>query len=525
MMKELLRCTAAVLAIAIFISTVGCSSGGGDSPAPARYAITLGFERIASAGLDPFTVTATLTKDGAPFPGATLDVSVKKPSETSNPAVTAVADKGDGTYEFTVTPDQTGEHPVTVSYGGASITRIPLVFWDVHADWGQPVSVSGYVNTAGYEDRVTITPDGEYLFVQTGPYRFSSIFVYAEPRATGGCGGDRLVPDRCEHPWINETYGTYTAPERPGFFDGRFSGTTQLHNAASWGVGVDGAPVYAITTMFYGFKRQADGTFMEPFYMAFSDLEDGIIGPYGLSFRKNGDGTYTVIFTLKDGVTALDGFDIYTITEDLGQDINLGDYELGAPPTRGAYFPSTRVDLGDNSGTQGNSFLYHAVDGTVLSIWTDDEYDNDADTKMISVYVLTSGSFPSSGAWTKVVLPDSVNRDDHEAIQPTFTDGGLYFTEDVNVAFAAYSGNHDATGYGTGSNWTAPIIILMKDISVSSMKANATDIGKVLAIGEPTVAEVDGKTELYFVYGYIRGLDPITGIVDLDMQAGYVRMK
>ncbi|MBP7583424.1 MAG: hypothetical protein KBA61_05295 [Spirochaetes bacterium] len=467
---------------------VMCSQGVDEAPAIPAYSIALEFTRIESAGLDPIKVTAKLTKDGAPFAGAALSVSVKKPSDTSNPAVSAVADKGDGSYEFTVTPDQTGEHPVIVSYGGASITRIPLVFWDVHPDWGQPLSVPGYVNTAGYEDGVTITPDGEYLFVQTGPYRFSSIYVYNEPRATGGCEGNRLYPTRCEHPWINETYGTYTAPERPGFFSGRFSGTTQLHNAASWGMPVDSVPLLALTTMFYGFKRQADGSFTEPFYMAFDDLGDGILGPYGLSFRPNADGTYTVIFSLNDILTS--AADIYTITSELGLDINLGDYELspsgpGSAPVRGSYFPSAHVDLGDNSGTQGNSFLYYDTGGNVLSIWTDDEYDGegDIDWKKISVYVLTSGTFPSGGTWAKVVLPDSVNRTGHEAIQPTFTDGGLYFTEDVNVVFAAYLGAHDATGYGTSGSWTAPIIVLQKDISVSSMKANATDIGKVLAIG------------------------------------------
>lgn len=524
-MKACFRIAHAVIAVYCLALAAGCSSGNSDSQPASAYSITLDFTRIESAGLDPFKVTAGLKKNGSPLPGSSLSVSVKKPSITSNPVVSAITDKGDGSYEFTVTPDQTGEHPVTVSYEGVSLTRIPLVLQDVHPDWGQPMSVPGYVNTAGYEDGVTITPDGEYLFVQTGPYRFSSIFVYNEPRATGGCGGDRLSPSRCNHPWINETYGTYVAPERPGFFDGRFSGTTQLHNAASWGVGVDGAPVYAITTMFYGFKRQADGTFTEPFYMAFNDLGDGIIGPYGLSFRKNGDGTYTVIFTLKDGITAVDGFDIYTITEDLGHDINLGDYELGAPPTRGAYFPSTRVDLGDNSGTQGNSFLYHAADGTIRSIWTDDEYDGDGDTKKISVYVLMSGTFPSSGTWSKVVLPDSVNQTGKEAIQPTFTDGGLYFTEDINVVFAAYSGTHDVAGYGNKVNWTAPVTILQRDTTIAGIKAAAADIGKIMAIGEPTVAEVNGGTELYFVYGAIRELDPITKIADLDMQAGFVRKK
>ncbi|HOJ28714.1 MAG TPA: FixH family protein [Spirochaetota bacterium] len=263
-MKKYLHSLLIIPVLFVCMVTIECSS---KSSGNASYSIALSFTRIESPGLDPFRVTITLTKEGSPLPGATLDIAVEKPSSNANISISAVTDKGNGTYEFTVTPDQTGEYPVTVAYDGVSVTRTPLVMEYVHPEWDQPMSVPGLVNTEGYEDGVTITPDGEYLFVQTGPYRFSSIFVYNEPRVNGGCGGDRLNPSRCEHPWINETCGTYTAPERPGFFNGRFSGTTQLHNANSWGVGIDQAPNYAISTMFYGFKRQSDGTFTKPFYM------------------------------------------------------------------------------------------------------------------------------------------------------------------------------------------------------------------------------------------------------------------
>lgn len=260
----------------------------------------------------------------------------------------------------------------------------------------------------------------------------------------------------------------------------------------------------------------------------FNDLNDAIIGPYGLSFRPNADGSYTVIFALSDSYTTDYTADVYTYTGFLGNNINLGDYKLNSdlpnPPLRGSYFPSTFVDLTDNSGTQGNPFLYYTPDGVVRSIWTDDEYDGDNDTHKISVYVLTSGTFPT-GTWEKVVLPDSVNRTGHEAIQPTFVGNGLYFTEDANVVFAAFSGTHTVTGYATNTNWSPPIVILQKDTTVTSLKPDTTDIGKIMVIGEPTVATYDGKTELYFVYGYIRGIDPITGIADIDMQAGYVRKK
>lgn len=515
--------------VCTIIFLISCDKDTGKSADPAPPAdiaplpadsinLTMSFERIPGAGLDKFKVMIAVTNNAVPVTDAVLAPVVSRGTPGN------VANNSDGSYEFLVTPDTTGEYAVTVSFKGETLTRTALVLQDVHADWGQPQSVPGYVNTAGYEDGVTITPDGQYLFVQTGPYRWSSIIVYLEPRDDGGCGDDRLVPDKCTHPWINEITGTITAPERPGFFSGRFSGTTQLHNAASWGVGIDEVPVYALTTMFYGFKKQDDGSFMEPFYMAFNDLEDGIISPFGLSFMGNGDGTLTTIFALKDSFTTLESFDVYTFTATPGVNNNLGNYELssaGNPPNRGSFFPSAFVDLGDNSGTQGNPFLYYS--GTaVKSIWTDDEFDSDADTHKLTVYVLNSGTFPSSNDWTKVLLPSNVNVDGKEAIQPTFLDSGLYFTQDVSIAFAAYSGTHTAADFGDNSNWTLPEVILQKDTTISSLKVDTADIGKIIAIGEPTVAVTGGKQILYFVYAYIRSIDPITGYADLDFQAGFI---
>ena len=182
------------------------------------------------------------------------------------------------------------------------------------------------------------------------------------------------------------------------------------------------------------------------------------------------------------------------------------------------------MDLGDNSGTQGNPFLY-APDSEVRSIWMDDEYDFDEDTHQLSVYVLESGDFPSSGNWTRVLLPSHVNQEGKEAIQPTFTGRELFFTQDINVVSSAYSGTHDATGYADDSNWAVPDMILKKDTSFNGLQVTEEEVGKIIAIGEPTLAKNNGEEILYFVYAYIRGIDPITGFADLDFQAGFVPKK
>jgi len=519
----MVKTTLSIVLATLFLTA--CSSDSSDTstqvpPSVDMFDIAMNFERVPSTGLDPFKVTAIITNNTSPVTDAVITPAL------SSGSASPVVNNNNGNYTFTVTPDKTGEYNVTIYYADVNLSKTALVVQDVHAGWGQPESVSGLVNTAGYEDGVTITPDGEYLFVQTGPFRMSSIFIYGMPRVNGGCGGERLVPDRCEHPWINETIGTLSAPQRPGFFTGRFSGTTQLHNAASWGLGIDETPNYALSTMFYGFKKQEDGSFKEPFHMAFSDLNDAISSPFGLSFMDNGDGSYTTIFAFKDSYTTNYGFDIYTYNAIFGLDNNFGDYELsdfgpGNPPKRGGHFPSALLDLGDNNGTQGNPFLYYS-NSSVKSIWTDDEYDSDADAKKLSVYVLNSGSFPTSSDWVKIVLPSKINVDGTEAIQPTFVDAGLYFTQDVSITFSAYLGEHNASELANNNNWTSAETILQKDTTIGSLIVTEEDIGKVMAIGEPTIAVVNGKEVLYFVYAYIRGIDPITKIADLDFQAGFV---
>ncbi len=520
-----------IIAAVVIVLTAGVHCGGDSSSDSDTTVISLAFERIENAGLDPFKVTATITTNGTPVTGVDLAPVVPKGT------VSAITDNGDGTYSFTVTPPETGEYPVTVSYNGSSVTRTALVLLSVHPDWGQPMAVPGnYVNTEGYEDGVTISPDGEYLFVQYGPHYFSGFLL-----SLLNCGGVRTNAPCNTHVWTNCTKGPVSSPERPGFFTGRIRNGGLLHNSNLFQVGEGAVPVFAPITMFYGFKRQADGTFGEPFYIAFLDENDAIINPFGMSFRMNSDGTATMIFSMDDSsqqspvVTGVaDGtvdskFDVYTTTITPGQNTVLGKYTPGAASgitNRDTPFNAVLIDFGStgingNHGTQGNPHLYYLPDGTVNSIWTDDEYDdddaiadNDSDVKDISVYVLT-GSFPS-GTWTKVVLPSPVNTTGEE-IQPFFDGTALYYTKDTNIFMSSFSGEKTPAGYGDTSKWAGPSQVLGKDSS--------THIGSIIAIGEPTLCTYRGEKYLYFVYAVIRDNTDPSGLPDLNMQAGFIRQK
>ncbi|MDF1666859.1 MAG: hypothetical protein P1V97_34235, partial [Planctomycetota bacterium] len=311
-----------LLTILLAACGVGGSGGGGGQPTPTTTA-SLSFTRVKTSSPSPFIVRAEVLRGGVPVSGQASALQVTLGQGSLGP----ITEPNPGIYQFTVTPTQTGEHPVTVSFSGTTVTRMPLVLSEVHPDYGQPMSVRGLVNTEGYEDGVTITKDGEYLFVQYGALYFSGFFLFQAPRASGGCGGDRLSPTRCTHPWIDDVLGPIAGPERPGFFTDRIANGKHLHSAASYNIGVDQAPNLAPTTLFYGFKRQADGSYTEPFLIAFDDERDGILNPFGQSFRINNNGTATMLFALNDPADSetidLDGdgsvdveslFDVYTTT-------------------------------------------------------------------------------------------------------------------------------------------------------------------------------------------------------------------
>lgn len=535
---------APILAALLLAALAACSPSADEEPPPAAPAgevgLALSFERQDDPGLDPFTVTVTLTRGGRPAPGET--VTAEAPRGTASP----VADHGDGTYSFSVTPDDTGEHPVTVRAAGRSVQRTALVLRDVHSDWGQPMEVPGLVNTAGYEDGVTVSPDGSWLFVQTGPFHWSGLIVFLTPRDQGGAGGHRLLPTEFHHPWMDELVGTYTAPRRPGFFDGRFDGMRFLHNARSWGVGENQAPNWGMSTMLYGFRRLDDGRFGDPFYIAFDDAGDAIVTPYGLAVRpvSGGDGRARIVFSLDmpaaedepwvdvagDGFGGPDdarsGIDLYTAEITLGANNILGTFAPtgtpGTPPRKTAPFSAVPVALGNTGtagifGTQGNVSWFEDDDAVLL--FTDDEYDAGGDRGDIAAYELASGAFPA-GSWTKVLLPAPVNTADDE-IQPFFTGKGLFFTRSSGpeVWYAAYAGPPTAQGLAAPAHWSAPVKILHKD--------TVPAVGRIIALGEPTRCVRRGRETLYFLYGVVRAIDdaaPAT-FYDIDMNAGFVHRR
>jgi hypothetical protein len=481
---------------------IGACSESGRSTGSGDMELTLAFSRIASAGPDPFTVTVYASEKGNSeiIDSGDLTVSLEKGS------LSAFTENSDGSVSFTVTPSTTGVYPLTVTYKGAVISRKALVVNEVLSGAGQPLLVEGLVNTEGYEDGITITPDGEYLFIQYGPLYFSGIFLLSTI-----CQDDSWslydlegCTVKADSDWVFNTIGPYSDPERPGFPDGAISDGTLTHLDITVATVAQGIALFP--TAFYGFKRQDDGSFAEPFKVAFND-EKGANGPYGLSFVMNGDGTAKLAFAWNNYFDGLgdDKADIYQGTITLGEDNSLGDVVYS-----GEFYSSitpsvSPVGFSSHTGVQGNPHLHADDNGDIVSIWTDDEESSHD----ITLYTLSSGSYPD-GSWTSASLPSKINTGSSES-QPFFDGEYLYINRETAVVRHKYLGG----SFTDDASWSDEEVVV---------KSGESGVGTIFGAGEPTVAEYNGKTLLYFVYVESRAEGEVGGRYDYDMGAAWVEL-
>jgi hypothetical protein len=486
--------------------TTSTSSPTPGSSAQGVVAVELSFSRIDQAGYDPFDVTVSLKKDGQPLSGQSNQLTRTIP----NGAVGPISDLGNGLYRFRVTPSTSGLYPVTVSFQNVATRRDAIVANTLGLGVGQPLLVPGdYVNTEGYEDGVTITPDGQYLFVQYGPIYFSGLFgvgsICANPNYSLydilNCG------PKTNSNWVFDTIGPFAAPLRPGFPIGAISNSHLTHiNYTLAGV-ANGLPLFP--TVFYGFKKQSDGTFAEPFKVAFNDAK-GASGPFGLSFQMTSATTakFAVAWNNLFNDLGDDKPDIYTGNITMGQNKSLGDVVYNGELFQSIAPTITPVSFTSNTGVQGNPHLYYDSSGTIQSIWVDDEQV----THDLKVYKITSGVYPN-GTWNPITLPSKINTAASES-QPFFTGTRLYLTRDTRIVYHDYLGTGHSD-YGLNSSWGNEVVVL---------EAGNLGVGTIFGFGEPTIANVDGKTLLYFAVVKSRALGAGGAVYDYDLDAGFVEV-
>ena len=505
----------------IFVTFISCNQSGKptSNDNSKKTSITLSFTRIEESGLDPFYVNIHVTKDGVAQEGQTLSIKVPKGAKS------AVEDLKNGDYRFKVTPTSTGEYPISVSLGEVKIERTAIVLDINLSGTGQPIAVPGdFVNSEGYEDGATVTPDGKYLFVQYGPIHFSGLLYYSTI-----CDSDDYsagydlnnCSSNTNSELIFDTIGPYTSPKRPDFPEQNILAGKLQHLddliLSGYFNGIIGFP-----TQFYGFKRQEDGTYAEPFKLAFND-EKAINSPFGPSFILNDDGTANFIIAWNnyfdgnaDGGVSTgedDKPDIYYGSLTLGQSTSLGDISYSSNDGYSSIVTNlTPIPFSTHSGVQGNPHAFTDNNNKVTSIWVDDEQT----THDLYVYTLSSGSFPN-GTWEKKTLPSTISTAAEES-QPFFSGQAIFLRRGTHIVSHEYLPlNGDCnSGYTHNDCWGEEKIVIGANGNSGTQE--------IFSVGEPTIANIDGDSYLYFVYVLKRN-NPNVSLNDWNINVGLVKIN
>jgi hypothetical protein len=405
--------------------------------------------RVPSAGPDPFRIRVAggevvIRVDGRAVDGRAVD----------------------GGWEVRVEPAADGDLvEVEVERGGEVWRRTALVL-EVGDRWGQPELVPGLVNTPAYEDGPEVSPDGEWLIVSNyAPIDMISCLLAAPGE----------LPDPAA-PACNTVLGPSGPPERPDLPGAdRVLEDDVIHAIPELGlVGEDGGDflVPLPPTAAYGFRRQPDGTFAEPFVVAY-DMYGLNNAPFGLSFVPGHPGR--VVFSWDDVSTSRQDGDLFVADLVLGEPNWLGTvdaaFQVTPPPT--PWPVSTRV------GLQSNAF---AVDDTTVLY---DQHLPESTPQTSDVYV-------DDGVRKRVA---GFSRPDREEFQP--------FVHGDEVVFVAGGFESIVTASWSGGDLAARASFGPEELVVRGG-------GRTVAVGEPSVGLHDGVPTVYFLAGRL----PESGGID-----------
>lgn len=464
----------------------------GSARALALPTLTVTFDRIEQPATDVIAVTGRLRNGTTPVTGAAVTIT------TTDGLYSTVTEVAAGDYVAYVLPYQlSGEVRIRVAGGGRVVTKTALALADLGPHWNQPEPVPGLVNTAGYEDSAEVSPDGEWLLVSD----YSPVDMIC--CIFGTCGATPTTQLNPAAPHCNNSLGPITGNARPRMPGAnRVISSTQIHDEApSIGYdmpdGVD-LPVALAPLAGYGFRRQADGSFAQPFLITFS--ANGISTPFGYTFASVSGTSATLAFAYDDLRNVRGDYgpstfnDLYHNPVTLGVDNILGTFSVdaqGRPVTD--RFPAS-VPLPTKAGQQGNPAI--SSDG----IWFDSE--NDAEDMFFA-----AGN-PTGTATLATPVKVALSTPTRKETQPYVHAGRLYFAADQSTirSSARAPGGNPALA----STWGPERLELAAEPT--------TRVGGVIAIGEPSLSVRAGVTSMYFIYV----LQTATG---LNLNVGRVTAK
>lgn len=432
---------------------------------------------------------------------------------SSRGTVSEVQDHGAGVYSALVTPDQkkTGEYLVTASASpeGSPLkkSRTAVVFDRVDKRWGQPQMVEGLVNTLGWEDSAYISADGEYLYI---------MYLSISPSC--------LLEEKDDDPRCHRVPGKVSEQNRPGFAshfaagrlheDGAFENQCTAVESVYTRDLFDKYDVYVPPMMAYGFRRQADNSFAEPFPVTIDGV-DACVAPSGLEAQAVDGNRAVALMGLVDPASW------NTPQKDDYPSLYTATIQVGKPNVLATWQPSKKqLEIGD-SGLQvlfgeplkNRQDNPHAVINPKTKrieavFWDSEHYDEDIFYRLL----LPGGQFPE-GPWGPVQKTPVFSTPGVTEIQPFFDGRVLSVHKRYELASHDFLGDSfadisDPEAWGPERTELAVCEHLKGD-----------ETGVLYAAGDPTYARRNGKTALYFVYLTRRE----NGLLDFNI--GFVEEK
>lgn len=455
--------------------------------------LTASYGRVVSGGMQLIEVTATLKNNGLPVTGAALTVT------TPDGIYSAVTEISAGRYLAYVLPSQPSGHVrITTSGAGKTLSYTALVLPQLDASWSLAEPVPGLVNTPGYEDSAEVSPDGEWLLVSDYSPVDMICCIY------GTCSSPPVGQSDPAGPHCNASIGPTAAPARPRLPGASrvISPTVIQDEAPSIGLDFPDGQDFLIALpplTGYGFKRQADGSFGQPFVLGFQ--VDGVSTPFGYTFAGAPSGTQATLLFAYDDLRNVNGdygpqtgVDLFRNPVTLGADNNFGTFSLDAQGKIVTDRFPARVELPSRAGQQGNPA--YSSDG----VWFDTENDVE------DLFFAAGNALGTATLATPVKV--ALSRSDRKETQPYLHQGRLYFS--ANSSQILSSARAPGGNPALAATWGAERVELAAE--------GGNRVGAVVAIGEPSLAVRGGVKSLYFIYA----LQTATG---LDLNVGRVAAR
>jgi hypothetical protein len=471
----------AICILGFYLTSCTKEKSSSESGTPVSLSAVLSLTRLTTSSPNPIQVLVSASRsDAASISGLTVAPTV------TNGTAGAVSDLGSGQYTFQVIPSAaSGDVLISVDLTGGGLTanasKTAVVIPTISSDWGQAEAVEGFVNTDGYEDGPEVSPDGQWLMVSD----YSPMDVIKCQLVDGNSPS----ATSCK-----TAIGPYAAPIRPSLPGANriLSGGTSLSNrcdnvcfTSNGQVGGSDVTTAALPPISaYVFKRQADGSFKDPKIIAYA--ADGCAHLMGISFLSSplADGTAKVVFAWESpydgsGHTHRVKYSSINVNNDtiLGTMSCVGTYNFNISNDMTSNLTSEAVPNLGNPNAQGGNYL-----------WIDDE--SNGDLRYFSIPGSLPGATPSGETAVAHAPAASDRRKMPFFHSPTST---LFYSRNNKAIDSRPLLAPDPSNAGS---WGSVVPIL--DLST---EAGTGTVGRITAIGEPSLADLSGGTrELYFIY-------------------------